>query len=238
MKNNGWVKLYRKLKENPIYKNSKALHCWIECLLRANHQKDKFYLGRKQIELNSGEFIFGRDEFGRSINISGSTAWFWLQRFEVDRMIDIKKTSKGCLCSIINWKYYQEVDSKVVTKKTANEQQMNTDKNDKNEKNDNNILQTDVCEEWNSDNYINNLLLSKQRHIIIIGRYLTERNTVFPSKKAAQAEIKRWTKDASILAEYTDEQINDSFNYVSSKFPAEWNMSTITKYISNPIIKQ
>jgi len=133
--NNGWIKLHRQLKENPIYRNSKAVHCWIECLLRSNHKAGGYYLGRKKINLKPGEFILGRNEFGKSINMSGSTAWFWLKQFEVDSMVNIKKTSKGSLCKIKNWKKYQAPDSKVAHKKTVKNPQKNTDNNDKNYKN-------------------------------------------------------------------------------------------------------
>lgn len=132
---NGWIRLHRQLRDSQFYTNSKAIHCWIECLLRANHQTQNYFLGRKNITLKPGEFIAGRDEFGKKIGISGSTAWFWLLQFEVDRMLDIKKTTKGSLFTIINWEKYQPLDSKVDNKKTTDEQQKNTDKNDKNEKN-------------------------------------------------------------------------------------------------------
>ncbi len=132
--------LHRQLRENPIYKNSKAVHCWIECLLRAHHSTKDYYLGRKKITLKQGEFIIGRKEFGQSVGISASTAWFWLERFEVDSMLDIKRTPKGCLCKVKNWKNYQEVDSKVVQKKCEKSVKKNTDNNDNNENNDNNLL--------------------------------------------------------------------------------------------------
>jgi hypothetical protein len=130
----GYVKLYRQLRENKIYKNSKAVHCWVECLLRANHAGSGYFLGRKKIELKPGQFIFGRDEFGQSIGMSGSTAWFWLLQFEVDSMVDIKKTSKGSLLTVLKWDEFQSVDSTLDNKKTIKKQQKNTDKNDKNEK--------------------------------------------------------------------------------------------------------
>ena len=134
-KSSGWVKLHRKLRDNPIYKNSKAVHCWIECLLRASHTGSCFYAYRQKVALEPGQFVMGREEFGANIGISGSTAWFWLAQFEVDSMVDIKKTSKGSIVTIKKWKDYQGVDIKPDNRKTTNEQQMNTNKNDKNEKN-------------------------------------------------------------------------------------------------------
>ena len=134
MKNNGWVKIHRKLRDNPIYSNSTAVHCWIECLLRANHENEGFFLSRRKVILKPGEFVMGREEFGEKIGVSGSTAWYWLNRFKADSMIDIKTTNKGSVISIKKWNTYQKVDSKIDNRKTTDEQQMNTDKNEKNNK--------------------------------------------------------------------------------------------------------
>lgn len=135
MDNMGWIKLHRKLRDNPIYSNSKALHVWIECLLRASHHETNYFLQRQKLKLRPGQFCMGREEFGKSIGMSGSTAWFWIKQFEVDSMVDIKKSSKGSIVTIKRWNEYQEVDSIVDSKKTADEQQMNTNKNNKNDKN-------------------------------------------------------------------------------------------------------
>jgi hypothetical protein len=128
----GWIKLHRKLRDNPIYNESKAVHCWIECLLRANHAGKEVYFKRNKIKLEPGMFLMGRQEFGKSIGISGSTAWYWLLRFEKDKMVDIKKTAKGSIVTIIAWNEYQQVDNR----KTTEKQQKNTNKNVKNDKND------------------------------------------------------------------------------------------------------
>ena len=87
----GWIKLHRKLKENPIYTNSVAVHCWIECLFRATHKEKTMFINREQIQLKEGQFIFGRKEFAKSIKTIPSTACFWLRRFNIDSMVDIKK---------------------------------------------------------------------------------------------------------------------------------------------------
>ncbi len=147
MDNLGWIKLHRQLKDNPIYKSSTALHCWIECLLRAIHTDDAFFLKRQKMVLKPGQFCMGRDEFGLSIGISGSTAWFWLRQFKLDNMIDIKTSSVGTVVTVLKWKDYQGLDSEVDSGKTADEQRMNTIKNDKNVKNEkNNTLATKVAD--------------------------------------------------------------------------------------------
>jgi len=86
--------------------------------------------------------------------------------------------------------------------------------------------------EFSSKDYVESLLKDKKRHLNIIGKYFIACNILFPSLKAGQDEIRRWVKDASILAEYTDEQITKSYNYVVKEFPEQWNLSTIKKYIN------
>lgn len=131
----GWIKIHRKLRDNPIYKNSVAVHCWIECLMRATHKEYEVLIGREKIPLKPGQFVMGRKEFAKEINVSPSTAWFWLHQFKVDSMIDIKSTNKYSVVTILNWDEYQDIDIKLDSKKTTDEQQMNTYKNDKNDKN-------------------------------------------------------------------------------------------------------
>lgn len=131
----GWIKLHRRIKESVIYSNHVALHCWVECLLRASHTSKSVFLKREKIDLKPGMFVMGREEFGASVGVSGSTAWYWLLQFEADSRVDIKKTVKGSVVTIKNWVEDQGVDSTVDNKKTTDEQQMNTNKNVKNVKN-------------------------------------------------------------------------------------------------------
>lgn len=133
---NGWIKLHRQIKDSPYYKNGAAMQTWLECLLRAAHGEEKIYLKRQQRNLQRGQFPMGREEFGQSIGISGSTAWFWLQQFKADSMIDIETSSKGSIVTVLNWNEYQEVDSNFDSKKTASEQEKNINKNVKKDKNE------------------------------------------------------------------------------------------------------
>ena len=222
--------LHRGLQENPIYKNSKALHCWIECLLRANHSNDSYYLGRKKIQLKVGEFVLGRYEFGKSIGISGSTAWFWLKRFEVDNMLNIKKTSRGCLCKVKNWENYQAVDNTVDNKKTTNEQQMNTDNNDNNVNNEkNNILSAD------NEVIIPNLLQDNQEHIRIIGIYATAKNNRFQNIEQQRSFIRRNLRPAMNLKGYPMDQIRNTINYLVETADFKWTLESVGKFIDEDL---
>jgi len=234
MQNNGWIKLHRKLRENPIYKNSKAVHCWIECLLRANHNNESFYLGRKQIELKSGEFIFGREEFGKGLGISGSTIWFWLRRFEVDSMVDIKKTSKGCLCKIKNWEEFQTVDSNLDNKKTANKQQKNTDKNDKNDKK---IKKYNIATNVAEGEIIPDILKDKQKHIQIIGIYAKAKKIYFENKEQQQSFIRRHVRPAKNLCGYDPNRIIITMKYLLDQADFKWTLESVGKFIDEDLTK-
>ena len=121
----------------------------------------------------------GREEFGRSIGMSGSTAWFWLQQFKDDSMIDIKTSNKGSILTIKNWEEYQRVDSEVDSGKTAEKQRMNRNKNDKNGKNDKKTYAVreetkslyeyiqQMCEQYSLNNKVNikSLDLQVERHL-------------------------------------------------------------------------
>lgn len=141
-----WIRLYRTLRDTPYYTESKAVHVWVECLLRASYKEREKYLKRQKVVLEAGQFVMGRDEFGKCIGMSGSTVWYWINQFEADNMIDIKKTAKGSLVTIKNWEKYQGVDSTSDNGKTTKKQQKNTNKKvnkEKKEKNVNIILHSD-----------------------------------------------------------------------------------------------
>lgn len=134
MSRGNWIKVFRNLRDSPYYTESKAIHVWIECLLRASFTKQEVFLKREKITLHPGQFVMGREEFGRKIGMSGSTVWYWINQFETDSMIDIKKTAKGSLVTIKNWKKYQRPDSTSDNKKTSKKHQKNTIKKVKNSK--------------------------------------------------------------------------------------------------------
>lgn len=88
-------------------------------------------------------------------------------------------------------------------------------------------------EAFNSQKFVQSLLEDKKRHIRLIGRYFLEDNKNFPSHKSALAELRRWVKDASVIAEYPEDRIDRTFIYAQKEYPKVWNLSTIAKLIPN-----
>ncbi|WP_201319089.1 conserved phage C-terminal domain-containing protein [Paenibacillus sp. EPM92] len=134
----GWIKLHRKLLTSPFFADPNYLKLWVLCLLKASHQSTKQLIGNQLIDLQEGQFVTGRhaieEEFNKgikpSLQLSSSTLWRMLSRFESEQMLNIKKTTKYSVVTVVNWSQYQDLDSIW----TANEQQLNTNKNVKNYK--------------------------------------------------------------------------------------------------------
>lgn len=120
---------------------------WSLCLMKAAHDKRKFLFNGKEVWLNSGEFVTGRDALTFEMNkgakrehqVNSTSVWRWIKLFEKEGMLDIKSTTKYSVISISNWGAYQSDEQQVDIKWTSSEQQVDTNKNEKNYKNEKNI---------------------------------------------------------------------------------------------------
>lgn len=129
---NGWIKLHRKLLENPIMKKPLWAWLWVVLLLKANHKETKMIWNNNIIIVKEGQFITGRKELSKTSGIPESTIENILKYLENSSQIRQQKTTKYRLITIVNWKDYQKPDNKPTTSR----QQADTNKNDNNEKND------------------------------------------------------------------------------------------------------
>lgn len=136
----GWIKLHRKIKENPIFANSDMFKLWALCLIKATHKEHDQLVGNQMVKLLPGEFVTGRHELASEFNegvkpsekVSPSTVWRYMKNFEKWQMLNIKSGNKFSVISITNWSEYQQSEQQVNTNKNV--------KNDKNEKNNNKRL--------------------------------------------------------------------------------------------------
>jgi hypothetical protein len=140
----GYVKLWRKSIDGGWLSNPNLWAFWCYCLLRANHRPCKVILGFTEIELEPGQFVFGRKQASKDIGLSEQTVRTCLQTLKSTSNITIKSTNKFSIITIINWNSYQDDEIKATSKSTSKStngqpttnQQLTTDKNVKNEKNE------------------------------------------------------------------------------------------------------
>ncbi len=145
--NKGYIKHYRKVMDSFVWTNPYMYKLWSLCLMKAAHEKRKLLFNGKEVWLNSGEFVTGRDALTFEMNkgakrehqVNSTSVWRWIKLFEKEGMLDIKSTTKYSVISISNWGAYQSDEQQVDIKWTSSEQQVDTNKNEKNYKNEKNI---------------------------------------------------------------------------------------------------
>ena len=140
MANEGWVKLYRKLMENPIVtKDADHLAIWIYLLLNATHDTYPSLFKGKKIMLEPGQLLTGRKEISKRLCVTESKVQRVLNAFKNEHQIEQQTSNKNRLISIINWDFYQgseqQNELQMNNKRTTSEQQVNTNKNVNNIKN-------------------------------------------------------------------------------------------------------
>ena len=141
--NNGFVKIHRKLLDNPIVcKDAEYFTVWVYLLLVATHKSCSAIFNGKKIELQPGQIITGRKTIATKFNISESKVQRILKSFEIEQQIEQQTGNKNRLITIVKWSDYQQneqqTEQQLNNNRTTTEQQLNTYKNDKNDKNDKN----------------------------------------------------------------------------------------------------
>ena len=105
--NQGWIKLHRRLLDNPIVQKSQYWHLWTFLLLKASHEKTEFIWNGKRVVLKPGQLLTGREELSRNIKIPPSTIEKILQYLKTEHQIEQQTTNKYRIITIKNWDLYQ-----------------------------------------------------------------------------------------------------------------------------------
>lgn len=144
----GWIKLYRKLMDSPIFENERLLKVFVYCLLKSSHQDRNAVIGLQTIELKKGQFVFGRKKAAAELNIPESTVWRHMKLLEKMNVLTLESNNKWTVVTVDNWGKYQggdnESEQQMDGKRTADGQQMDTDKNVKNVNNAKNEKNKDI----------------------------------------------------------------------------------------------
>lgn len=132
----GWIKLHRKLIENPIVcKDGDTLAIWIYLLMSATHKKIDAIFKGERITLKEGQLITGRKSISEKLDISESKVQRVLKLFENEHQIEQQTSSQNRLISIVNWNKYQDSEQQseqqVNNERTTSEQRVNTNKNER-----------------------------------------------------------------------------------------------------------
>lgn len=120
----GWILLYRKIKEKGYWKKSQYVHLWLHILLSVNHESKEFLWNGEAVNVKEGQFITGRKELSKETGIPETTIERILKVLESGHQIGQQKTSKYRLITVLKWRHYQ----KRTPLRTTSGQQADTNK--------------------------------------------------------------------------------------------------------------
>jgi len=138
----GWVKIHRKIVENPYYFSEAFTRsqAWIDLIILANHKENFFYKRGVKVNVNIGQVGYDLDSLGKRWKWSRGKVERFINELEKDNQVVRQKTNVTTLISIVKYKDYQ-TDSKAKDKpnsKADGHQTVKQTEANKNEKNENN----------------------------------------------------------------------------------------------------
>lgn len=142
---NGWIKLHRKMLDNPIImKDADHLAVWMYLLLNATHAEYPALFKGKKIMLQPGQLITGRKSIAEALSVNESKVRRIMNAFESDQQIDRQRSNQNTLVTLKNWDRYQvydlQNDQPVTNERPTSDQRVTTNKNIKNDKNEKNVI--------------------------------------------------------------------------------------------------
>src|SRR5699024_1821769 len=109
------------------------------CLMKASHCERNQLVGQQFVNIEEGQFVFGRSKASTELNMKESTVWNYIKLLEKNGTITINSNNKFSVINVVNWGSYQHELNKSEqqnnNKITTDKQQNNTNKNVKNVKN-------------------------------------------------------------------------------------------------------
>lgn len=131
-KNNGWIKIYKKIFDNPYMGKPAYLSVWIWILTHTEHGmkfENNKWIDKKpeempsiiwkgeRIYLKKGEFTFGAYRIARDTGVKRGTVERVIKTFKNEEQIEVQGGNKFSFGKVIKWEEYQE-------NKEVNEEQM------------------------------------------------------------------------------------------------------------------
>lgn len=108
---NGWIKLHRKVLENPsVLHDAEYFALWVYLLLNASHEEYSTWFNGKRTELKAGQLVTGRKKIAQELRMNEHKVDRALKLFESEQQIEQLCTPNGRLITVKNWQQYQKVE--------------------------------------------------------------------------------------------------------------------------------
>ena len=126
----GWIKLHRALADHHVASDPASLAVWIHLLMMANHAPTRRQINGRVLTLEAGQLITSRKSLAEKTGVQESKVERILSMLKTGHQIEQQGASKFRVISILNWEQYQsgeqQFEQLVNSRRTADEQQMNT----------------------------------------------------------------------------------------------------------------
>lgn len=137
---NGWIKIHRKVLDNPVVmKDADHLAIWVYLLVHATHKDHKTMFGGKVITLHPGQLVTGRKKIAHDLRVNEHKVERVLKLFKSEHQIEQRASNQGTVISIVRWDDYQngeqQNEQQVSNERATSEQRASTKQEWKNEKN-------------------------------------------------------------------------------------------------------
>lgn len=137
---NGWIKLHRKLLDNPLMARPAYRALWIEILLRATHNGTSVMFEGKRVRLEPGQFTTGTLALSKATGVPRGTVVRILETFKNEHQIEQRTDHQCSMITVLKWKEYQSGEQpngqRVDNEWTTNGQRVDTKQECKNDKNE------------------------------------------------------------------------------------------------------
>lgn len=153
----GWIKLHRKIVDNPYYfsESFTRSQAWVDLLILANHKDNFYFLRGVKVDVKRGQIGMALENLAKRWKWSRGKAERFISELETATQIVRQKGNVTTLLTVVNYSIYQEeknvnskadskadskTDSKADGQQTVKQTDINKNvNNDKNEKNDKNL---------------------------------------------------------------------------------------------------
>lgn len=119
MEHQWYIKLYRKLLENPISYNIELLWFLSYLLLEVNHTEQDIYKGNQKIHLMPWERIISQRALWERFSISISKVHRFIKILEEENILEHQWSSSFTIIKLLNWDTYNWIETQTEHKKNT-----------------------------------------------------------------------------------------------------------------------
>ena len=117
--------------------------------MKATHKHHKQMVGFQMVDLQPGQFVFGRKKAAQELGMSEQNIRTCIDHLRRLENITIQSTNKYSVITIINWEaYQQDQPAGQPSNQPTSNQQLTTNKNEKNERKKNKSTSTGYTNEF------------------------------------------------------------------------------------------